>query len=279
MTDPRMTPTNDAPVTVEEGAAVYIAARFSQRPECHALAQALKAQGHTITSRWVKPDADHVIPTGLSEQAEDAERRRFAIEDCADVRACDWVVSIQGEPRSGGRGGRHVEFGYGLALGKRMISIGPRETVFHHMDEVQQFDTVADFLAWSSRRRLAALASAPAAKPLQKVQQFAPAGDGVERAKAIAEGMVEAFDKLASSTKYDAADRERWAASRDDAAEIAATLDRPRAAVGERNHLIEIVTEAIHDHAADDAGSARDHATHAVTRILALQSPPAKVEG
>lgn len=130
--------------------AIYIAARFSQRPECNALAHALMAQGHTITSRWVKPDADHVIPTELSAQAEDSERRRFAMEDCSDVRACDWIVSLQGEPRSGGRGGRHVEFGYALALGKRMISIGPRETVFHHLGEVEQFDTVEAFLAWSA---------------------------------------------------------------------------------------------------------------------------------
>ena len=44
-----------------------------------------------------------------------------------------------------------VDPGYGsYALGKRMISIGPRETVFHHMDEVQQFDTADDFLAWSA---------------------------------------------------------------------------------------------------------------------------------
>lgn len=141
-------------VPVTAGAAIYIAARFSQRPECNALARALKEQGHTITSRWVKPDADHVLPTGLSLQAEDAERRRFAIEDCDDVRACDWVVSLQGEPRSGGRGGRHVEFGYGLALGKRMISIGPRETVFHHLDVVQQFDSAEAFLAWSATHRL-----------------------------------------------------------------------------------------------------------------------------
>lgn len=145
MTDPHI------PAGMVEGAAIYIAARFSQRPECNALAHALKAQGHTITSRWVKPNEDDVLPTGLSAQAADAERKRFAEEDCADVRACDWLVSIQGEPRSGGRGGRHVEFGYGLALGKRMISIGPRETVFHHLGEVLQFDTVAEFLAWSAK--------------------------------------------------------------------------------------------------------------------------------
>ncbi|KQM37642.1 hypothetical protein [Sphingomonas sp. Leaf10] len=63
---------------------------------------------------------------------------------------------------------------------------------------------------------------------------------------------------------------------------FAAAIERmngPRAAVGQRNDLIEIVTESIHHYVADDAGTARDCAAHAVTRILALQSPPAKVEG
>ena len=126
--------------------AIYIAARFSRRPEANALAQKLKALGHTITSRWVLPDSDHVLPTGMSQQAADSERERFAIEDVADVRAADWLVSLQEEPRSNGRGGRHVEFGYAVALGLRITVIGPRETVFHHLPEVEHFDTVELFI-------------------------------------------------------------------------------------------------------------------------------------
>lgn len=124
----------------------YIAARFSRRPECNALARRLQALGHTITSRWVKPECDHVLPTGLSTQAADGERQRFALEDLADVQTCDAVVSLMEEPRNNSRGGRHVEFGVGLALGKALYCIGPRETVFHHLPEVCCFDTVEAFL-------------------------------------------------------------------------------------------------------------------------------------
>lgn len=126
---------------------IYIAARFSRRHEANELAQKLKAHGHKITSRWVLPDSDHVTPVGMSAQAADAERERFAIEDCDDVKACNWCISLMEEPRSNGRGGRHVEFGYALALGKRMTIIGPRETVFHHLPQVQHFETVAQFAA------------------------------------------------------------------------------------------------------------------------------------
>lgn len=129
---------------------IYIAARFSRRPECNALAQRLKALGHSITSRWVKPDSDHVAPTGLSAQAADKERTRFALEDMEDVLACDAMVSLMEEPRSNSRGGRHVEFGVALGLCKQVFIIGPRETVFHHLPYVTQFDNEDDFLMYIS---------------------------------------------------------------------------------------------------------------------------------
>lgn len=124
---------------------VYIAARFSKRPEANQLAQKLQILGHTITSRWVLPEATHVMPTGLSKLAADSERERFARQDIEDVIACDWCISLMEKPRSNGRGGRHVEFGYALALSKKMTIIGPRETVFHHQPEVEHFRTVKDF--------------------------------------------------------------------------------------------------------------------------------------
>ncbi len=126
----------------------YIAARFSRRPECNELAHQLIAQGHTITSRWVKPDSDHVMPTGLSAQAADHERQRFAMEDLLDVHNCHAMVSLMEEPRSNSRGGRHVEFGIAVGLGKILYIIGPRETVFHHLPEVKHFDTVEEFLSY-----------------------------------------------------------------------------------------------------------------------------------
>lgn len=127
-------------------AAIYIAARFSRRAEAHELSKRLRERGHTITSRWVRPNDDHVLPTGLSAQAADAERARFATEDCADVIACDCMVSLMEEPRSNGRGGRHVEFGMALGLGKRLVVIGPLETVFHHLPQVVAFRDEPDFL-------------------------------------------------------------------------------------------------------------------------------------
>ena len=124
---------------------IYLAARFSKRHEAHELGKYLGAMGHEIVSRWTLPNAEHVVPVGLSQQAADSERRLFAIEDLEDVGNCDWLISLMEEPRNNGRGGRHVEFGYALALGKKLTIIGPKETVFHHLDQVDHFESVAHF--------------------------------------------------------------------------------------------------------------------------------------
>lgn len=130
---------------------IYIAARFSRRPECNELAHKLQALGHTITSRWVKPDCDHVMPTGLSRQAEDSERQRFAMEDLDDVKACDAIISLMEEPRNNSRGGRHVEFGIAIGLSKMLIIVGPRETVFHHLPNVVHYDSVDHLMSYFER--------------------------------------------------------------------------------------------------------------------------------
>ena len=124
---------------------IYLAARFSKRHKAHELGKYLCAMGHEIVSRWTLPDAEHVIPVGMSQQAADSERRRFAMEDIEDIDSCDWMISLMEEPRNNGRGGRHVEFGYALALGKKLTIIGPKETVFHHLDQVDHFESVDMF--------------------------------------------------------------------------------------------------------------------------------------
>ena len=129
-------------------AKIYLAARFGRRPDCFRIAEELKLLGHEISCRWVTRHQDHVMPEGLSPQAADTERERFAREDIEDVEAADWCISLMDQPRSNGRGGRHVEFGYCLKKGMRMTIIGVRETVFHHLPQVEQFDDEEAF--WSS---------------------------------------------------------------------------------------------------------------------------------
>jgi len=127
---------------------IYIAARYSRRPLARELGETLEGYGHKICSRWCfGTETDHQMPPGLSPQAKDDRRELFAKEDLSDVVGADWLVSLMENPRGNGRGGRHVEFGVAVGMNKRLIIIGPRETVFHHLPQVKQFDSVNEFLA------------------------------------------------------------------------------------------------------------------------------------
>jgi hypothetical protein len=61
----------------------------------------------------------------------------YGIADLQDILAADTVISFT--EVGGGKGGRHVEFGYALALGKHMILVGPREHIFHTHPAVEHY--------------------------------------------------------------------------------------------------------------------------------------------
>lgn len=133
---------------------VYLAARYSRRLELVGYRTALELYGIEVTSRWLNGShqiADDGVPIGDDGEAlvevGDTDRaamlrQHFAQEDVADVMAADMVISFTEPPRSNAsRGGRHVEYGIALALGKQCIVVGPRENVFHWLPFVQVYDT------------------------------------------------------------------------------------------------------------------------------------------
>lgn len=126
---------------------IYLASRYSRFPEMQERRSDLERAGHSVTSRWI--NGDHQIDdAGLSIQAKEAERIRFAQEDRDDLLAADCVISFSEKPRSTNtRGGRHVEHGMALALRKRVIVVGHRENVFHCLPEVEFFERWEDAAA------------------------------------------------------------------------------------------------------------------------------------
>ena len=73
-----------------------------------------------------------------------------AAEDLEDVLRADCLVSFTEEPAAGvawaARGGRHVEFGIALAMGKRLCVVGPRENIFHHLPRVEVFRSLTELI-------------------------------------------------------------------------------------------------------------------------------------
>ena len=133
----------------------------SRREELCGYVADLAALGHSVTSRWL--NGNHQIDdAGLSVEAKQEERTRFALEDWEDLCSAEIVISFTEPPRSSNsRGGRHVEYGAALALGRRCLVVGPRENVFHCLPWVEWYpdwDAALSALMTPAQKALTTLA-------------------------------------------------------------------------------------------------------------------------
>lgn len=107
---------------------IYIAGRYNLLKELKEQSELYKTAGHEITSSW------------LDNKEEGLSFEDVAIQDIKDVDEADALV-LYTEPYgtmvSGG--GRHVEFGYALGKGKRVVIVGPLENIFHWHPSVHTF--------------------------------------------------------------------------------------------------------------------------------------------
>lgn len=125
---------------------LFLSARYSRRNELRRIRQLLHQQGHEVVSRWLDTEWEEKDESGSS--AAPAEyRERHAVEDLDDVRMCDALVAFTEPPRSGSRGGRHVEYGAALALCKILFVVGYRENIFHSYPHVSYCRDLQDLLA------------------------------------------------------------------------------------------------------------------------------------
>ena len=110
---------------------VYIAAPYPCRDYAERVMHLLEGHGVDVTSHWLK------TPGGLTDG--------YAREDLADVARADLLLALNPKDWAGrGTGGRHIEFGYALALGKPIILVGERSNVFHYLDTVNVIPDVAE---------------------------------------------------------------------------------------------------------------------------------------
>jgi len=137
---------------------VYIASRFARRDEMKGVAADLEGHGFEVTSRWLdSPSA--LLPGELDTTGRAAALAMMDLEDVHRAGICIAFTEPPEETKPG-RGGRHTEFGIAIALGLRVVLVGPREHVFHCLPSVENYET------WEEAR--AALVS------------FSPVNDGVD---------------------------------------------------------------------------------------------------
>jgi nucleoside 2-deoxyribosyltransferase len=110
---------------------LYIAGASLELLRLRAEAIKLTAAGHDITSRWLRTMTEGSQGTApeLSRQEVEAEARA----DLEDIAGSDAVVMYVPLDRADLRmhsGGRHVEVGFGIALGKKIVVVGKPENIF-----------------------------------------------------------------------------------------------------------------------------------------------------
>ena len=114
---------------------IYLAARYGRRLELCDYRAVLHDRGHIVTSRWLA--GDHEMSDGV---LSDELQRRFAHDDVGDIAGSDLLIAFAEAPFSGhSRGGRHVELGLALGLGKPVWIVGWRENIFCWHDGVRFF--------------------------------------------------------------------------------------------------------------------------------------------
>lgn len=116
--------------------AVYLAGRTARRRELVNAAATLRTEGIEVVSSWLDD------PQAGSARS-DGDAAGAASRNLRDVERCDVLVAVSEGDGSVGKGGRHVELGIALALGKRVLLAGPPEHVFHRMAAVERHTNLA----------------------------------------------------------------------------------------------------------------------------------------
>lgn len=117
---------------------VYLSASMSRVSEMRTRARTLLRLRFRTVSSWIRAAGDERTPQGRAEAA---------VEDLRDLDEAGLVLAFTEPPGAYFTGGRHVELGYALAMGKRVVVIGPVENVFHdHPKVLARFRTWEEFL-------------------------------------------------------------------------------------------------------------------------------------
>jgi hypothetical protein len=126
---------------------VYFAARYARQAELNQYRAELEALGCEVTSRWLTVASRR---PGVAYSEEDWQR--LAVVDQEDVLAADALVCFSEDEGLGGNGGRHVELGMAVALGKQVILVGRREHIFHRLPEITVVESWPEALRLLSQR-------------------------------------------------------------------------------------------------------------------------------
>lgn len=122
---------------------IYLASRYSLKETMLKYAATLTSYGLQVTSRWLLEEHS---PTVSMTDIPDKTNEQIAKDDLEDIVRSDIMLFFcEDQNNQPPRGGRHVEWGYALAMGLRIICIGEKENIFHHLPQITHYATFEAF--------------------------------------------------------------------------------------------------------------------------------------
>ena len=116
----------------------YMAAQYWSRPTVEKVAGYVRALGHKVVSTW------HV---GEAQTDPPPKPKPVAIHDHLQLMSSEVVVVFSNMPEfKPSTGCTNVELGMALGFEKRVLLVGERENMFHHLPMIRRFDTPAKLL-------------------------------------------------------------------------------------------------------------------------------------
>jgi hypothetical protein len=115
---------------------IALGAAYHRKAEVRELAAKISRIGHTVLCRWIdEPDRQ-------------APNRKALIEwanlDLDDIRQCHYFIRLTDDlsdplvPSALATGGRFVEMGYALALGKTVVVLGGVQSIYDNLENVRR---------------------------------------------------------------------------------------------------------------------------------------------
>ena len=130
----------------------YLAAAYDRKEEMRGYRKVLRSFGHEVTSRWIDGhpeinNGDIISVDMLNDPEYLRTSQEVAMHDLEDIQSADAVISFHGQTN---QGGRHVEYGYALALDKPIYIVGDLENLFHvyHFQKFASFQDLIESLRW-----------------------------------------------------------------------------------------------------------------------------------
>lgn len=122
---------------------VYLAAGFSKKEIIADRTRELRELGVEVTSTWPWETASAASNLG---DVSNEYSKENAFRDIQEIREADTLILFTQDPTIPFvRGGRMHEAGYAHGLGHRIIVVGPRENIFHYLENVEVYSDWENF--------------------------------------------------------------------------------------------------------------------------------------